>query len=180
MEQLLRAQRMNVFLVGFMGAGKTYWAQLLSRELQLPLLDLDEELLRVHGGSIAGLFDRLGESGFRKLEREMLLEVSRRDGFVLSTGGGTPCFFDNMEIMNARGLSIWLNTAEEVLWQRLRLQKQKRPLIRDLDEEALRNYIHEKLLSREPFYSQAKLVLDPDLETVPTFAQKILACINPS
>lgn len=171
---------MKVFLLGFMGAGKTYWGQLLSRELRLPLLDLDEELVRTQGSDIAGLFDRLGEDGFRKLEREKLLEVSQKDCFVLSTGGGTPCFFDNMEIMNARGLSIWLHASEEVLWQRLRLQKQKRPLIRDLDDGVLRSYIHEKLLSREPFYSQAKLVLDPDLETAPAFAQKILSCINPS
>lgn len=171
---------MKVFLLGFMGAGKTFWGQLLSRELQLPLLDLDEELVRMHGSSIAGLFDRLGEEGFRKLEREKLLEVSGGEQFVLSTGGGTPCFFDNMDIMNARGLSIWLHPSQEVLWERLRLQKQKRPLIRDLDDGALRDYIHEKLSSREPYYSQAKLELDPDRETAATFAQKIRACVNPS
>lgn len=163
-----------------MGAGKSYWGRLLSAELRLPLLDLDDELERSHRKSIAGLFEQYGEHGFRELEHQALKELSGQDSFVMSTGGGTPCFFDNMDIMNAAGLTIWLQAHEEVIWQRLRLQKQQRPLIRDLDDEALRRFIREKLSSRVPFYSQAQLILDPDACSTATWVQNIYACINPS
>lgn len=149
---------MTVYLLGFMGCGKTFWGQALAGRLGLAFTDLDARLEMQAGQSIAQLFENQGETAFRQME-SVCLKSLPSDAGVVATGGGTPCFLDNMEWMNRWGLTVYLQTPVELLVQRLKSGKAQRPLLRGLDDAALRQFIVEKLAAREVFYRQAKLML---------------------
>lgn len=169
----------RIFLIGFMGSGKSYWARHLSLALDLPLIELDERIARTEGMSIAEIFAARGEARFRELEHLRLQEALAEQAFVLSTGGGLPCFYGHMELMNREGLTLWLNSSVEAMAARLRRGKEKRPLLRSLREEELEDYIREKLRERRPFYGQARLILNPETETTESIIHKIEACKKP-
>jgi shikimate kinase len=145
----------NIFLLGFMGCGKTYWGKRLAERLGVPFLDLDAYLEAQEGRSIADIFSTDGEPAFRMLERDYLHQLPFAAG-VVATGGGLPCFFDNMDWMNAHGHTIFLDTPVELLVRRLAPGRAHRPLLRDLSEAELPAFIEARLAVRLPFYNQAK------------------------
>lgn len=167
---------MKVFLIGFMGSGKSYWARHLAESLQLPLLDMDEEIEKRVGLTIKDIFFQKGETYFRNMEYEMLKEVINKDEILLSCGGGLPCFYDNMTLMNQHGLTIWLHPPVEVMVERLIRKKYKRPLLKDLNDGQLADFVTKKLEERSAFYSQAKLIINPVDYSVESLTQKIISC----
>jgi shikimate kinase len=166
---------MKIYLLGFMGAGKSFWGKNLAAELKLPYYDLDEVIIAAEEKSVADIFAEKGEAYFRDKEKEALHTLSSEPDFIVSCGGGTPCFFDNMGFMNANGITIWLNPSVEVIHQRLLRKKQKRPLIAQLNDEELVTYIETKLAERKFFYEQSKLIIDSSSGDVSNLATLLSA-----
>ena len=167
---------MRIFLIGFMGSGKTYWGKQLASQMKIPFFDLDEAIIAKENKSIAEIFAESGEESFRVIEKNMLESlVDQYESMVLSCGGGTPCFFNNIERMKKHGVVVWLNTHAEVILQRLMKEKMARPLIRDIPENDLRTYIVRKLNERRMYYEQADVIVDKeDSISTSEFIQTIL------
>jgi shikimate kinase len=146
----------RIFLTGYMGSGKTTLGRALAADLNVQFIDLDHYIEQRYRKTIAQLFAENGEDGFRDIERRMLHEVGEFEDVIISTGGGTPCFFDNIEFMNAQGTTIYLDVPVERLFIRLCIARSKRPLIKDKDDEELRAFIIEQLEKRAPHYSKAQ------------------------
>ena len=154
---------MKIFLIGFMGSGKTHWGQRLAARLELPFYDLDSLIIDKEKRSVADIFAGKGEEYFRYTEKEILEEITaQQESFILSCGGGTPCFFNNIEFMKKSGKVIWLNTAVDVLRQRLQRERLSRPLIAEVTEEDLQRYIIRKLSERRMYYQQADVTVSED------------------
>ena len=152
----------RIFLTGYMGAGKTTLGKAFARKLQVPFIDLDWYIEERFHKSVGELFTERGEVGFRELERSMLHEVGEFEDVVISTGGGAPCFFDNMEYMNRVGKTVFLNVHPDVLFQRLRIAKQQRPILQGKEDEELRAFIVQALEKRAPFYTRAQYIFSGD------------------
>ena len=158
---------MKIFLIGFMGSGKTHWGRLLSAKLKLPFSDLDTVIVEREGKTVAELFSEKGEEYFRYQEKEVLEEIiGLKESCILSCGGGTPCFFNNIELMKKSGKVVWLNTTIDVLQARLLKEKVSRPLIRDIGDEELRRYIARKLSERKMYYEQADVMVNEESVTL--------------
>lgn len=153
----------RIILLGYMGAGKTTVGKVLSKELNMPFYDLDWYVEGRMRKTIAALFAERGEEGFRKIEHNMLHEVAEFENIILSCGGGTPCFFDNIDYLNQQGETVYLKASPEVLYQHLRIGRTERPLLKGKTQEELLNHIKEQLSQREPFYTQARHILDVSL-----------------
>ncbi len=151
---------MKVFLVGFMGCGKTTLGRLFARRLGWPFLDLDLEIERRAGKTIPDIFQQEGEATFRKLEADALRSLEPLERAVISTGGGAPCFHENMDWMNQHGCTVFLHLDPEALAARLAPQAAHRPLLRGLQGKELLLTIQNQLEARHPFYRRAKFVLD--------------------
>jgi shikimate kinase len=155
---------MKIFFIGFMGCGKTHWGKAVAEKLRLPFFDLDEEIVKSEGKSINELFANEGEEYFRMAERDTLHKITETNrSFVMATGGGTPCFFNNIDYLNRHGLSVWINCSTECLFGRLVKEKETRPLIRSLSDQQLQSYIQKKYFDRKIFYQKARLVLQEDV-----------------
>ena len=153
----------RIILIGYMGAGKTTVGKQLADSLHLLFYDLDWYIeTRMHK-KISQIFAERGEEGFRKIERNMLHEVAEFENVVLSCGGGTPCFFDNMDYLNQQGDVIYLKARPEVLYKHLLMGKTERPLIKGKTKEELMDFIGQQLEKREPFYAKARYTLDVSL-----------------
>ncbi len=151
---------MKIFLIGFMGSGKTHWGSQLASALNVPFFDLDTYITNREGKSIGDIFTENGEEYFRYKERDALESVATEQSkFILSCGGGTPCFFNNVEYMKKKGTVVWLNTSIEVLKERLMKERLSRPLIRNISPQELRAYIIRKLSERRLYYEQADLMV---------------------
>jgi shikimate kinase len=158
---------MRIFLVGYMGSGKSTVAKKLAARLGLSAIDLDGEIERSAGQPVSRLFETLGEDAFRRLEQETLQHWLLQDDFVMATGGGTPCFFDSMQRMNHCGTTVFLQMPPKALAERVSASKTERPLLKGLAKDGLIAHIAEHLGERKPFYDQSKLVvngLDVDLD----------------
>ncbi|MBS1667425.1 MAG: shikimate kinase [Bacteroidetes bacterium] len=154
---------MKIFLIGFMGSGKTHWGELLSERLDLPFFDLDAVIVQTEQKSISDIFTEKGEEYFRYKEKEVLEElVKDHDKFIVSCGGGTPCFFNNILFMKKEGKVIWLNTSVEVLKKRLVKERMSRPLVRAVGDAELESYIVRKLGERKMYYSQADVIVEEE------------------
>jgi len=149
---------MKIFLIGFMGCGKSTHGKKLALKLGYDFIDLDHQVERTLGTSIATFFAEHGEEAFRKMESEILKTYNYPQNCVVATGGGAPCFFDNMDWMNANGLAIYIQMTPLALAKRLEHGKDKRPLLKDLDEAGLAAFIERKLTEREADYSRAALI----------------------
>lgn len=149
----------TIFLLGFMSSGKTKTARKLAKKLGLVHLDIDEEIIKQENKSISEIFEQEGEASFRKLETEVLRKLPL-ENYVISCGGGTPCFFDNMQYMNLHGTTVYLQLSAEKLFSRLSKKKGSRPLIMNLEGDELLEFIGIKLAERKPFYEQAQIVWD--------------------
>lgn len=150
---------MKIFLIGYMGCGKSRMGKKLAAKLDRPFIDLDELIQTKQQATIPEIFAAKGESGFREIERDTLQKSAIAGDTIISTGGGAPCFFDNMEWMNKNGLTIFIDPPEKVLADRLINAKAERPLIKGKSYEELLKFINEKLQERRPFYEQAKIKL---------------------
>lgn len=150
----------RIFLIGYMGVGKTTAGRELAKSLNLEFVDLDHFIQTRYNKTISQLFEQFGEEGFREIENKILREVAEFEDVVISTGGGAPCFYDNMKIMNTAGITIYMKASPELLSERLNLCKEKRPLIKDKSEEELLLFVKENLNRRESYYSQAKIIFE--------------------
>jgi shikimate kinase len=154
---------MKIFLIGFMGSGKTHWGKLLAEKLEIPFFDLDSVITQQENKSIAEIFAEKGEEYFRYLEKEVMENlVKNQNEFIVSSGGGTPCFFNNIDFMKKNGRVIWLNTSIEILKQRLLRERTSRPLIRNVGEAELKAYIIRKLSERKMYYEQAHVMVNEE------------------
>lgn len=150
----------RIILIGYMGAGKTTVGKALAKILGVSFYDLDWYIeTRMHK-KVKQIFDEQGEEGFRKIERNMLHEVAEFENVVISCGGGTPCFYDNMDYMNNQGTVVYLRCAPEVLFRHLKMGKGVRPLLLGKNDEELMDFIKEQLGEREKFYLKANNVID--------------------
>ena len=164
----------RVFLTGYMGAGKTTLGKAFAKALGVPFIDLDWYIEERFHKSIKMLFAEHGEEGFRTLEQRMLHEAGEFEDVVISTGGGTPCFFDNMSYMNSQGQTVFLDVSIDVLYRRLRVATANRPILQGKSDEELRTFIAEALEKRLPFYSQATYHFDgSQLESRPQIADSV-------
>ena len=152
----------RIFLTGYMGAGKTTLGKALARELHIPFIDLDWYIEERFHKTVGELFTERGETGFRELERNMLHEVAEFENVVISTGGGAPCFFDNMDFMNRTGKTVFLDVHPDVLFRRLRVAKQQRPILQGKEDDELKAFIVQALEKRAPFYHQAHYIFNAD------------------
>ena len=153
----------RIILIGYMGSGKTTVGKVLSRELNLPFYDLDWYIENRMHKSIHQIFEEKGEEGFRKIERNLLHEVAEVENVIISCGGGTPCFLDNIGYINQQGESVYLKCRADVLSAHLRMGKTIRPLLLNKTNEEVELFISEQLAQRESFYSQAKHIIDVSL-----------------
>ena len=147
---------MRIFLIGYMGAGKTTLGKAFARAMGLTFIDLDWYIEERFHKTIRELFTERGQDAFRDLERRMLHEVGEFEDVVISVGGGTPCFFDNVDYMNSVGETVFLDVDIPVLFRRLKIAKHQRPLLDGKSDEELMQFIQESLQNRLPFYTRAK------------------------
>lgn len=145
----------RIILIGFMGSGKTTLGRTLAKETGLTFIDLDNYIELRHCKSINQIFAERGEEGFRKIEQSLLHEVCEFEDVIISSGGGTPCFFDNIEYMNRQGTTIYLEVPHERLLERLIIAKSRRPLLKEKSNDEISAFIEEQMQKRSPFYSQA-------------------------
>lgn len=165
---------MKIFLIGFMGSGKTYWGKKLSEKLRLPFFDLDEQIESSEGKTINQVFAEDGEEYFRLLEKDTLHIISEsHDSFIMATGGGTPCYFNNIEFMKKSGTAVWINTPVDLLFERLMKDRESRPLIKNLNEDQLKGFIIKKFSDRKIYYEQADLVVDEDEKSLEKILEKL-------
>ena len=150
---------MIIFLVGFMGSGKSTVGQRLAGRLGYSFIDMDARLEGEHGMTINEIFEKLGEKAFRELESNLLKEMVSLQDAVISTGGGLPCTGNNMDLINRKGVSIYLRMEPAALLNRLSRGKSRRPLIRHLSRQELETFIQEKLREREPVYLRAHHII---------------------
>ncbi|WP_106483971.1 shikimate kinase [Bacteroides sp. Marseille-P3684] len=153
----------RIILIGYMGSGKTTLGNALARELGLPFFDLDWYIENRFCRTVTRLFEERGEEGFRRIEHEMLHEVAEFEDVVIAAGGGTPCFFDNIDYMNRQAQTVYLKATPEVLFRHLLPGRQKRPLLAGKTDEEMRAYIIESLARRAPFYERANYIFDVNL-----------------
>lgn len=154
---------MRFILLGYMGCGKSTIGKKLAKKLQIEFIDLDTYIEKKEGSPINKIFAHKGEIYFRKLENKLLKELldSKKD-FVLAVGGGTPCYANNIEIINDSSISIYLKTSIKELYKRLLKQKNHRPLIKDLQDDHLLEFIAKHLFERAPYYEKAQLQISTE------------------
>ena len=150
----------RIILIGYMGAGKTTVGKILAKDLGIPFYDLDWYIETRMRKRVKQIFDERGEEGFRIIEKNMLHEVAEFENVVLACGGGTPCFFDNMEYMVGQGDVVYLRGTPEVLFRHLKMGKGVRPLLLGKNDEELLEYIKENVEKREEFYMKANHIVD--------------------
>ena len=136
---------------------------MISKKIGMPFFDLDEQIIASEGKSINEIFEAEGEEFFRLKEKEVLhLITESHESFVMACGGGTPCFYNNVDYMNRQGTTVWINCSIDCLFNRLSKERDARPLIRELDDDQLRRYITKKFADRKIYYQQATVVLNAD------------------
>jgi shikimate kinase len=150
----------RIILIGYMGAGKTTIGKTLAKQLGVTFYDLDWYIETRMRKKVKQIFDERGEEGFRIIEKNMLHEAAEFENVVLACGGGTPCFFDNMEYMVGQGDVVYLRGTPEVLFRHLKMGKGVRPLLLGKNDEELLEYIRENVRKREEFYTKANHIID--------------------
>lgn len=148
----------RIILIGYMGVGKTTIGRCLAKRLNLHFYDLDDYIQSRYHKTIPDIFATEGEAGFRKIEQRMLHEVCEFEDILVSCGGGTPCFFDNIEYMNQQGITVYLRTCPDNLYKHLVMCKTPRPLLAGKSKEELLDFITSNLHDREPYYTKARCI----------------------
>ena len=162
-----------------MGSGKTLVSKELSILNNFKIFDLDTEISKQNNRSITEIFKEKGEIFFRKTEKEVLEKIlSSEKNIILSLGGGTPCYYNNIDSINEKTISVFLKTNVKTLAQRLSSEKDKRPLIQNISNEDLPEFIAKHLFERNPFYNQAKITINTDSLSAREIAEEILTQIK--
>lgn len=164
---------MHIYLVGFMGVGKTTIGKKLANQLKLRFIDTDKLVVQQTGKSIPKLFEQQGEDGFRLLESQVLRSIDDEPS-VIATGGGLPCFYDNMLYMNVHGVTVYIKADKLFIHSRLSQAKAPRPLIKSLNSDELLAFIEEKLTQRQVFYGQSLLHVDVPLKSFETLVESVV------
>ncbi len=165
----------KVFLIGFMGCGKSTFGKKLAKQLNWDFVDLDDYIEEQEGTSIPEIFASKGEAHFRSLESKAVDSASKWKKTIISTGGGTPCFNNNITAINNIGLSVYIELSPEVLKSRLEGEKSKRPLIADLSDGELLGFIENKLNERSGYYTKSKIVFEYTDEAEAGFVETLKA-----
>ena len=150
------------YFIGLMGSGKTYWVEHLSKKLHIHFADLDNVIEEKLGYKISEIFKKKGELYFRQKEADLLREQAKFGKIIISTGGGTPCYFNNMQWMNNSGKTIWLDETLDNIYNRLIHEKSKRPLISNLSDEELKIFIQKMYNERLPYFELSSIHLKND------------------
>ncbi|WP_312323112.1 shikimate kinase [Soonwooa sp.] len=170
---------MIISLIGYMGSGKSHISKLLSQKINFKLIDLDQQIILKHQKKISEIFAERGEIFFRKEEKSILEEILKLDdNIVLSLGGGTPVYYNNMELINQKSKSIFLQASVSTLTERLLRQKVKRPLIARLSDEELPEFIAKHLFERNTFYSQANYTINTNNKSPEEIVDEIIATLD--
>ncbi len=149
----------KIFLIGFMGCGKSKLGKSAAVKYNYTFVDMDDVIASAYKLTIPEIFEQFGENGFREREREVLQNHHFEKDTIIATGGGAPCFFNNMEWMNQNGITVFIDSPVKVLADRLMNARVERPLIKGKSMEELLNFIEMKLKERRPFYEQAQIIL---------------------
>lgn len=164
----------RIFLIGYMGAGKTTVGKELAEKAGLSFIDLDHYIESRYHKTVGQLFQEKEECGFREIEQRMLQEVASFEDVVISTGGGAPCYFDNMDYMNRMGTTVYLKVSVDELVKRLNVCKHTRPVLKNRSGEELRAFVAESLEKRNPFYEQATVLFDAEVMLTTADVKKIV------
>lgn len=165
---------MKIVLLGYMGSGKSSVGEVLAERLVVGFIDLDDYITQEEHMSISEIFKNKGEIYFRRIETKYLDELLNLDqNFVLSVGGGTPCYANNIEIINQKSTSFYLNATLDSLYNRLKRQRKSRPLIANIKLENLKEFLAKHLFERRPFYAKAAVVIQTDNKTVSEVVSEI-------
>ncbi len=168
---------MKVILLGYMGSGKSTVSKLIANKLHIEALDLDDYIIEKEGYSINDIFKNKGEIHFRLKENEYLKELLNSDkSFVLALGGGTPCYANNMDLIVKNTKSVYLKGNINTLLERLYKEKESRPLISDLNDDKLIEFIAKHLFERAPFYERADCVISIDNKSISQIVDEIENC----
>ena len=152
----------NIILLGYMGAGKTSVGKAMARKLGLSFYDLDFFIEERFRRKVADIFAERGEEGFRKIEYNMLHELAEFEDVVIAVGGGTPCFFDNMDYMNSKGITVFMNASPEIIVRHLKISHTVRPLLQQKQGQELIDHISHHLEQRLPYYEKAQYNIKVD------------------
>ena len=163
----------KIFLIGFMGSGKTFWGRLWAQKFSLDFYDLDEVIETAEQKSVATIFEQHGEAYFRGIEQMALKKFSEKDNCIIACGGGAACFDDNIQWMNEQGKTVYLSATPQYIFDKVMDEQDKRPLLHKLNKAELLFFIEKKLKERESFYKQAKFILPVD-ELTDDFVPKFL------
>jgi len=150
---------MKIYLLGFMGSGKSFIGKRLAKKLDMDFIDLDHYIEQMEGLTISQLFENKSEKGFRQIEKKYLQSLSPKENTIIACGGGTPCFYNNMKWMNENGLTIYLKSSNRLLFHRLKQGKSKRPLLKNLSDNGLKEFIKMKMEERASQYEEAEIVV---------------------
>lgn len=148
---------MLIFLVGYMGCGKSTLGRHMAKELSYKYIDTDTLIEEKYDATIPQIFVLHGESRFREMEREAIQSLDENENAVVSTGGGLPCHFDNIELLNSKGFTIYIEVPEELLLKRISKTNSKRPLIAHKSQDEMLDYVKDSLEKRKPYYQKAKM-----------------------
>ncbi|MCX6235150.1 MAG: AAA family ATPase [Bacteroidetes bacterium] len=151
---------MRIFFIGYMGSGKTQTGRLLAERMNLEFLDIDHLFEEKYRISISAFYKKYGEELFRTLEHKLLRDNLHHDNMVMSVGGGTPCFHDNIQLMNDHGITVYLKVPAEELYHRLSTSRKSRPMLYNKTDESLRTHIFNQVAERQLFYAQAKITVE--------------------
>lgn len=167
---------MIISLLGYMGSGKSHISKLLSEKLDLKLIDTDREIIKRNQLSITEMFEKHGELYFRKQERELLEEIfATKDRCIISLGGGTPAYYNNIELINHNSESFYIQASVKTLIERLLKQKQKRPIIARISDEDLPEFIAKHLFERNPYYTKARFIVNTDNKEPEEIVEEIVS-----
>ena len=167
----------RIYLLGFMGTGKSYWGKLWASHHGMSFSDIDEMIEQVEKDTITGIFENAGEDYFRVKEASILRDQVTGNDCIIACGGGLPCFYDNMKWMNEHGLTVFLSAGPRYILSKVLDEIEKRPLLKNFNEAELLFFIEQKLAERHPFYSQAKIVLDAESIDINSL-DEIVASLN--
>jgi shikimate kinase len=163
----------RIFLVGFMGAGKTTIGKKLASQMKLSFVDLDLFIENRYHQTISGIFAEKGEEIFRNMEQKALREVAEFEDVVIATGGGTPCFHQNMLFMNENGTTVYLKVSTDELIKRITLHQSTRPVLKGRSNSELRLFVEETIAKRSLFYELSQLIFNSDSSDISSLCARL-------
>lgn len=169
---------MRIVLLGYMGSGKTTIGQLLAETLSMRFLDLDQKIEKLTGKKIREIFEKKGETYFRKVENNILKSILRKNNVVIAAGGGTPCFYDNMDRINKAAVSIFLDAGAGLLYKRLLSGPEERPLLKEKKGNELKIFIRRQLAERKKYYLRAQHILKTGKKKEDEIVRKIICLLE--